>query len=61
VGRRVTADAPLLGNACGREEPDQSPREREEPSTSKGERGQSRKQDAAVNTYDTPPSSSSRR
>jgi hypothetical protein len=39
VGRHIAADAPLLGNACEREESDQSPREREEPSTSKGERG----------------------
>jgi hypothetical protein len=61
VGRRVAANALLLGNACGREEPNQSPREREEPSASKGEPGQSRKQDAAVNTDDAPPSSSSRR
>jgi hypothetical protein len=60
-GCRVAADMPLLGNACEREEPDQSPRERKNLYASEGKPVQSRKQDDAVNTDDVPPSSSSRR
>jgi hypothetical protein len=58
---RVAADAPLLGSARVRVEPDQSAREKPEPSATGGRPEQRKEQGAAAYVYTAPPSSSGRR
>jgi hypothetical protein len=61
VAHRDTAGAPRSETARARVEPDQSPREKPEPSATGGRPEQSKEQGAAVNVYTAPPSSSGQR